>query len=384
MNIKGIFEIAPTDRFLPTSSGGAGSQYLNADGTTFNVLLPMCDGDVANLAGVRVFDRTMAFTGNNIGIPADNPARQKSTYSVWGANHNFFNMEWQQSESAGCRGPNNNPLFPIPVTDGSGSPNQRTTGSASVLAFFRANVGTSPDTSFNQNFNPRYQLPGLITNIPERIDRGFTSSPSSTFTKVLFDFPANLPDNSGYVYTYPEVVFTNATAIPEHDYATNPTPCYAGANPPPCPTPSPIGLVMTVGSITWESASCSNYFQATWTISGESIAAYQTLDFRVSRQIDYVRNTSGSTNFQIQFIAANGSPTGVALSLNKYLDLTGPVGLDDGTPSGFLHPILQTVRIPLSDFIGANLSNVRGVRFVFSDTPKGAIYLANIRLSNQP
>lgn len=129
---------------------------------------------------------------------------------------------------------------------------------------------------------------------------------------------------------------------------------------------------------------CSNYFQATWTISGESIAAYQTLDFRVSRQIDYVRNTSGSTNFQIQFIAANGSPTGVALSLNKYLDLTGPVGLDDGTPDGFLHPILQTVRIPLSDFIGANLSNVRGVRFVFSDTPKGAIYLANIRLSNQP
>ena len=123
--------------------------------------------------------------------------------------------------------------------------------------------------------------------------------------------------------------------------------------------------------------------QAGWTNSGESISGYQTLDFRVSRQIDNTRNSSVSTNFQIQFIAADGSPTGAALSLNKYLNLTGPVGLDDGSADGFLHPILQTVRIPLSDFTGANLSNVRGVRFVFSDTPKGAIYLANIRLSNQ-
>jgi hypothetical protein len=326
----------------------------------------------------------MAFTGNNIGIPADSPATQKSTYSVWGANHNFYNTEWQQTESLGCKGSDNTRLFPFPVTDGSGSPNQRTTGSASVLAFFRANVGTSPSTSFNQNFNPKYQLPGVITSIPERIDQGFTPSPSSTITKVLFDFTASLPPNSSYVYTTPNVAFSNAAAIPEHDYATNSWPCYAGPNPPPCPTPSPIAQVLTVGNITWETASCSNYFQAEWTNTGDSITGYQTLDFRVSRQIDNIRNSSGSTNFQIQFIAANGSPTGAALSLNKYLSLKGPVGLDDGSPNGFLHPILQTVRIPLSDFTSANLSNVRGVRFVFSDTPKGAIYIANIRLSNQP
>jgi len=44
----------------------------------------------------------------------------------------------------------------------------------------------------------------------------------------------------------------------------------------------------------------------------------------------------------------------------------------------------RTVRIPLSDFVGASLSSVRGVRFIFSDTAKGAINLANVRLSNQP
>lgn len=384
MNIKGLFEIAPTDYFLPTASNGSGSQYLNADGGPFNVLLPMCDGDVSNLQGVRVFDRIMSFTGNN-GVPNDNPPTQKSTYTVWGANHNFYNTEWQFSESDGCRGLGNDRLFPLPEINGDGSPVQRTTGSASVLAFFRANVGASPDTSFNQNFNPRYKLPAVITSIqpPVRIDRGHTPSPSSTNTKVVFDFLATPPPNS-IGFATPSVAFTNAAAIREHDYVTNHFPCYPGPNPPPCPAPSPIAQALTVRNITWDTASCDNYFQANWTNSGESITGYQTLDFRVSRQIDQIRNSSALTNFQIQFIAADGSATGVALSLNKYFTLAGPVGLDDGTPDGFLHPILQTVRIPLSDFTGANLSNVRGVRFVFSDTPQGAIYLANIRLSNQP
>ena len=83
-------------------------------------------------------------------------------------------------------------------------------------------------------------------------------------------------------------------------------------------------------------------------------------------------------------MGADGNPTGAAVSLDKYLNLTGPVGLDDGSADGLLHPILQSVRIPLTDLLGANLSSVRGVRFTFSDTAKGAIYLANVRLSNQP
>jgi hypothetical protein len=381
MNIKGIFEIGPSDSFLPTASDGTGSQYLNADGTAWNVLLPMCDGDLSNLQGVRAFDRAMAYTGTNSGIPSESPARQKSTYSVWGANHNFYNSEWQLSESAGCRGPDNARIFPYPVTDGSGSPNQRTTGSASALAFFRANVGTSPSTSFNQNFNPLYVLPSFVTSIT-RVSQGFTSSPSSTVTKVLFDFiETNPPPETSH--NEPNVTFTYG-AIPEHDYVTNPWPCYAGPGPPPCPTPSPIAQVLSVGKITWETASCSNYFQANWTNSSESISAYQTLDFRVSRQIDNTHNLAGSTNFQIELVGADGNPTGAAVSLDKYLNLTGPVGLDDGSADGLLHPILQSVRIPLTDFLGANLSSVRGVRFTFSDTAKGAIYLANVRLSNQP
>ena len=146
MSIKGIFEIAPTDFALPTNSNGSGSQFLNADGTAWNVLLPMCDGDLRLLPGVQVFDRMMFST--------DSPATQKSTYTAWGSNHNFFNSQWQQSETlASCVGSGNTPLFANPALNGNGSPNQRIIGSASLLAFFRANVGSSPTASFNQNFN---------------------------------------------------------------------------------------------------------------------------------------------------------------------------------------------------------------------------------------
>ena len=46
------------------------------------------------------------------------------------------------------------------------------------------------------------------------------------------------------------------------------------------------------------------------------------------------------------------------------------------------HPILMTARIPLAAFAGANLSQVRAVRFVFDDTNADEIYIANIRASS--
>ena len=50
-NFEGIFEIGPVD--------GQTSRRLDADGTFWNVLLPMCDGDVSSLQGVRPFDRML-------------------------------------------------------------------------------------------------------------------------------------------------------------------------------------------------------------------------------------------------------------------------------------------------------------------------------------
>ena len=375
LSIKGIFEIAPTDTPLPTSSTGSGNRYLNADGTKWNVLLPMCDGDVLNLQGVRAFDRMMAYTGTYPGLPADSPATQKSTYTVWGANHNFYNTEWQQNDTAlaVCQGDGNTQLYTLPVTNGNGSPTQRTTGSASLLAFFRANVGAAASPTFNQNFNPRYALPSVVTSVT-RVEQGFTASPNLSMTKILYDFPpSGLPPETSFETN--NVTATNGV-ISDHDYTSNIVAV---------PEPSPVAQKLTVGKLSWSSAACDTYFQANWRNpgTGDFIGGYQSLDFRISRQ-NNTSNPSGATNFQIVLVMADGSTSG-AVSLNKYAQLLGPVGRQDWQTLGDgRHSILQTVRIPLTDFPGANLSQVRGVRFIFSDTPTGAINLAHIRLSNQP
>jgi hypothetical protein len=127
LNIKAIFEIGPTDF----------NRRFNATGVTWNVLLPMCDGDVGNLQGVRPFDRAI--------LSLEATPLQKSTYTVWGTNHNFYNTQWQVTDpffpgsppaSIICEGAGNTAVYPL--SPGSGS--QLRMGTASVLAFFRGNV----------------------------------------------------------------------------------------------------------------------------------------------------------------------------------------------------------------------------------------------------
>ncbi|HEX8177245.1 MAG TPA: hypothetical protein VF543_19305 [Pyrinomonadaceae bacterium] len=107
VTFKAIYEVAPTDR--------AADRLLDVGGVAWNVLLPMCDGDLVNLIGLMPFDRVMGFTG-------ESRPRQKSAYAVWGANHNFFNTEWQRTDSNGCL--DHAAIFPLPVVDSNGSAKQ--------------------------------------------------------------------------------------------------------------------------------------------------------------------------------------------------------------------------------------------------------------------
>jgi hypothetical protein len=330
LNIKAIFEIGPVD--------GQTSRVLNADGTVWNVLLPMCDGDVSNLQGVRPFDRMMSIT-------SENPA-QKSTFTVWGANHNYYNTEWQVSDSFSCTGAGNTPLFLMPV----GSPAQRQTGLASVLALFRGNVGAQADPSFNENFNPLVGLPSVVTSVT-RVDRGYTDSPALNVTFEDFTQPTG-------TNTYGAANDAGGITI---NHGANLVPNHAPA--------------LRAAQISWNTPNA--FFQTNWTPPsvGADISNFLSLDIRLSRQSSGL-NPAGPTNFYIALAQADGNYSSV-LPLNAFIDLRGPVG---GPSFAGLHPILQTAHIPLIYF-NADLTQIRGVLFYFADTPSGAIYVANIRLS---
>jgi hypothetical protein len=304
----------------------------------------MCDGDVLELPGVRPFDRMQQLTG-------EAPNAFKATYTVWGANHNYYNTEWQESDSPGCAG--HDPLWTSTV----GSPAQRTTGIASVLAFFLGNVGAARP-EFNRNFDPAFAVPSSVSTLT-RVDRGFTPSPGAAVTKVVENFDKPTGTSS---YGHPNNA-TNVTVahgpVPDHDRA------------------------LPAATLTWTSPGPSTYFQTNWTEEGKAIdiSPYRTLDLRVARQANDL-NPTGNTTFTIRLVHADGTLS-APVPLARHASLTGPVGVLDEGGKPQPHAILQTVRIPLTEF-GTDLARgVRGVRMTFDETPSGAIHVAGIRLSKQ-
>lgn len=362
--IKAVFEVGPTDvmRMLNLNGyqvNGQTVQSIEAEGTKWNVLLPMCDGDVSTLEGVRPFDRILKRM-------SEPPTAQKSTFTVWGTNHNYFNTQWQQNDAQqGCIGAGNDALFSL-TADATGSTEQQQIARAGVLAFFRANVGNIPYDTFNRNFDPRFDPPSVVTSVT-RVDRGFTPSPNLAVTTVFDDFDRALGTN---YCAAANQCGSNITVI--NDVVQDHDPSVSAA------------------VISWTSPGAGTYFQdhGQLGVGVSSFSTYRTLDFRVSRKESEL-NPAGPTNFSIQLVMADGTFSD-PLELCTYVDLRGPVGGYEKVfdqQGNFIswqeknHPILQTVRIPLNNFSNANLAAVRGIRFVFDGTPSGAINLANIRLT---
>ena len=361
VTFKGIFEIAPVD-FLGN----------NSKGVTWMVIAGMCDGDVSDLEGIHPYDR-------DILPPFESPQLQKSDLIVWGANHNFFNNQWQVSDatdlrppyySSICNGTGNKAIYLMSP----GSLQQRLTAMSSLLAFFRGNVGNAADPDFNRNFNPWWGIPATVTDetgkvqpYPTRSDRGFT--PPVTI-KVFEDFTGPTGTSSyGFPNQASNITITHTT-VPNHDSS------------------------LRAARISWSTSGSNTYFQTNWTAAGNGldISSYTTLELRVSRQSNAL-NSDSPTDFSVALMGPLNMGSGTR-KLSSYIDpnfvgqaghqsyLQGPVGSTDGGP----HPILQTVRIPLADFPGWGFvsKSVHGVRLTFDQTSKGAIYVANIRLSTDP
>ncbi len=339
VNVRGIFEIGPVD--------GQSSRVLNADSTKWTVLLPMCDGDVFDLSGVRVLDRMMIQLAAFETLPTF-----KASYLVYGANHNFYNTEWQQNESTGCTGTGNRAIF---VNGAVGSPEQRQTGVFSMLSFFGANVGPATTPVLNRLFDPRY---ATIQN--PRVDRGYIPAYHAAYSVALEDFNGatgtssfNVPNQHSGAIT---VTHRTAQSI-EHDPA------------------------MRVGEIRWTSASTNNFFQSNFKAvgtGGYDISFLETLDLRVTR-LDDALNPASPTDFEVRLVNGDNTLSGAA-SLASYVKLDGPAGAFFPGP----HSVLQTARIPLSAFSGATLTSIRGVRLTFSSTSSGRIMVAKIRGSREP
>lgn len=342
VTFSGIFEIGPVD--------GQTSRTLDAPGTAWAVLLPMCDGDVSNLQGMKPFDRMLD------GAPEATPA-PKAMFAAWGTNHNFFNLQWMESDSSGCNGEGHEAIFQRETSDALSD--QVKVGLSSMAAFFRAHVGPMAHRVFNRTFDPLYALSPALLGITS-YERAYADTTSAEGRKQLQAFkhkddellpvdPA-APEGETYAPYAPTNVTVKIGSVSEHD------------------------TVLRAAQLSWSPAEGeAASFETVWAAPGAGVdltdMAY--LGLRVSRRKDEL-NPITPTDFSLQLVGADGKVSS-PVAVGDYATLVGPVGGGWGQ-----HYVLQSVRVPLERFAGLELGAVRGVRLVFDRTPTGAIYVADI------
>ncbi len=376
---RGIFAIAPVTNQT--------SQRLYADDVPWAAVLPLCDGDVYTMDALQVFNRTIRDRFE------EKPA-MKAVLGVWGANHNFYNTEWQQTDSAYCTGNGNTSLFSL---DDTGSAAQRNTAIYAILGFFRAHLGYEADKSFAGLFNPSFSIPRKMAEIT-RFERVFSESASAANISIVDDFTSPTGFSWQFLPNTWKFVQTRHQNIVDHQDS------------------------IRVNAISWARKDGTNpksyFFQSNgWTLgNGHPLGTLKNLEFRISLACQeallpalvatpdtstaddstaicnrpFPVNAKGKINFSIALVQNNGQLS-QAVPLINYTSTHNPVGGKSAFFSLYppiedfsvlaIHPLLQTVHIPLSDFKVPDGTRVTGVRFIFDQTSKGSVYLANVRFS---
>jgi hypothetical protein len=319
LKIKGIFEIGSVD--------GQSSRVLDADDTAWNQLIPMCDGDVDDLQGRLPFERMILKLREKRRSP-------KSLYMVWGANHNFFNSEWHQSDAWDCYG--HKSIYGLGPT----SKEQQSIAIASVGAFFRSHVGSHRIPEFARNFDPQYSVPKSVLSIT-RIQRDHIPSFDVSVEARLEDFDQATGTNSNHqTNDAKDINIRHETELPSR------------------------------ARVNWQQS--GGFLQLNWEPQnkGRDVSSYSAIDFRVARQSEFLNNFT-PTDFSISLIDSSDRES-TRLPVRNFSELLGPASST---------VVYSTVRVPLHYFAGFDLKSIRGVRLTFDLSPNGAIFLANFRFS---
>ncbi|HKP82050.1 MAG TPA: hypothetical protein VJT69_08525 [Pyrinomonadaceae bacterium] len=364
--IKAVFPLAPVDfnRFVVNNAA-------------LNVLLPYCDGDVADLQGVHFYDDA------RYNVPGDQSPKHYEL--VMGANHNFYNTIWSPGSTT-IPGATNDWLFvPNGQNDshcGTKQGNQRLTeaqqrgtGLAYMSAFFRAYVG------------------GESQFIP--ILTGAAPPPPSAQTNQLFvsyHAPAALRFDVNRLLNDTNLSINTlggaATQIDLTPYEL----CGGGAPPAnkclpdqlnaqqPHTTPSARSSAPGMSQLKTGWNNLTGNYRNNIPPSLGNVSGFQAVQFRVSVNFADVRNVPGLTqDFRVVLTDASGSSASVRVS-----DFSSALFYPPGEILAVPKVVLNTVRVPLSAFNGVNLNNVRSVQFTFNERLQGGLLITDVAFASAP
>lgn len=355
--IKAVITLAPVDFYR---------QVLN-DIPLLNIA-PYCDGDVTGLSGVRYYDDA------RYNIPTDSTPK----YSVLmiGANHNFYNTVWTPgSYIAGTSDDWDDNYGSNASFCGSTSTSSRRLIPAEQIAalntyaaaFFREYLGR--DTLFR----PILQVKDIIPPISSRLDTDAVFV--SYHPPVTNRLDLNRIDTSirTSINSLSDSVIQNGLLIA--------TICGGGLTMPTCGISSFTAKEPHKGSTTikglaqmnmkWNNA--TDYYQNNIPLLRQNISKYGCLIYRAA--VNYAEYTI-NVNLNYTIVLTDSFGISASVPISNY---TKSMYLPRGTASGVLPKILfNTIRIPLIDFIGVDLTRIKNVKFLFNQSSAGAILISDL------
>ncbi len=364
------------------------------ENVALGVVLPYCDGDLIDLQGVHYYDDARYSSAND--------ATPKHSFLVMGANHNFYNTVWTpglfpvgtSDDWRTTTPPGIDPLLypsltPDPYCGASSQrlsdAEQRRTGITLITAFFRTYLGhekqfmdiltgdvapppSATTATIHASYHPASNKRLDINRLDSKSREIINSLGGATSQVGLSTYDICGADSS------------EAKCLAEPDQRQPHTSNFNTLN-------NKLGLSQL--KLRWDNN--GDWYENQLPVGQHNIRAYGVLQFRVG--VNFVDSPMGQTqDFEIELRDGAGARASVLVS--RY---SNALFYPPGDPSriffinsyalgnSFENPVprlfLNTVRIPLSQFKGVDLSNITAIRFNFNQTPQGAVMISDLALA---
>jgi hypothetical protein len=366
--VKAVFPLAPVDFNRPVVNGAA-----------LSVLLPYCDGDVSDLQGVHFYDDA------RYNVPGD-PA-PKHYELVMGANHNFYNTIWSPSSPfPGAAddwlafvpgGHSDSQCGSVPGNQRLTETQQRGTGLAYMSAFFRVYVGGEGQF-----------IPILTGDAPPppsaQTNKLFVSYHAPDNSELRLDINRLLNNTNLTINTLGAAVTQTGLTPYELCGGEAPEPAKCLPDEPnarqPHTTPSARSNKRGLSQLKTGWINFGGTYTNDVSPSLGNVSAFQAVQFRVSVNFADPRNLEMLTQeFRVILRDASGSTASVRVS-----DFSSALYFPPGEVGPVPKVVLNTVRLPLSAFVGVNLNNIRSVQFKFDQRLQGAVLITDVAFASAP
>jgi hypothetical protein len=339
--IRAVLPLAPTDFARSTVPGVA-----------MSVILPYCDGDVSDLQGQKFYDDT------RYSVTGDSAPR--STVTVLGANHNFFNTEWTPGQS---EAPSNDDWWGDEKTSPCGAKyagrltpkEQQAVGTAYVAGFFRLQLGR--ETKFLgllDGSNSR------ATSAGRAVVRVVSQAPAAT-RRDLNHFDQALPagSTSGSV----KATVCSSKCVKTQDSSQSPhwvEAWYAARTP-----------TTAVTKLTWTGK--NGVVRVNLSAKQRDVRRYSALSFRAAP------DPAGAPRTDLTVRVVDGHGKAVAVPASSLGDAL--VRMPGANDSGLPKNLLRTVRIPSTLLKGIDLRDVRTVELRTDRVASGSVFASDLAFS---